>query len=72
MAVYRQHEDLIQVGAYKLGNNPGIDRAIDLKPQIERFLKQSQDTTVPWEVTLCELKQLLAPDSDDPSATRIN
>jgi flagellum-specific ATP synthase len=72
MAVYRQHEDLIQVGAYKLGNNPGIDRAIDLKPQIERFLKQSQDTTVSWEVTLCELKQLLAPDSDDPSATRIN
>lgn len=41
MAVYRDAEDLINIGAYKKGANPEIDRAIKLNPAIQGFLKQN-------------------------------
>ena len=31
MAVYKESEDLINIGAYKRGTNKKIDKAIDLK-----------------------------------------
>lgn len=41
MAVYREAEDLIKIGAYKMGSNPKIDRAIKFEGAIEHLLKQS-------------------------------
>lgn len=43
MAVYRDHEDLISVGAYRAGSNPLVDRAIQLQIDINRFLRQGVD-----------------------------
>ena len=43
MAVYREAEDLINIGAYKMGSSPKIDQAIKLEEPIERMLKQSID-----------------------------
>ncbi len=40
MAVYREAEDLINIGAYVEGSNPDIDRARQLRPRILQFLKQ--------------------------------
>ncbi|MFZ5632067.1 MAG: flagellar protein export ATPase FliI [Bacillota bacterium] len=40
MAVYRQSEDLINIGAYVKGSNPGIDEAINCYDSINTFLKQ--------------------------------
>ncbi|OQW50229.1 MAG: EscN/YscN/HrcN family type III secretion system ATPase [Proteobacteria bacterium SG_bin7] len=40
MAVYRDAEDLIRIGAYKQGANKTIDRAIALEPVIKSFLMQ--------------------------------
>ena len=40
IAVYRDAEDLINVGAYRRGANPKIDQAMDLQPEIDRFLRQ--------------------------------
>jgi flagellum-specific ATP synthase len=40
MAVYKEAADLINIGAYKSGSNERIDRAIQLQPAIEAFLKQ--------------------------------
>lgn len=40
IAVYRESEDLINIGAYKAGANPKIDRAIKLIDGINEFLKQ--------------------------------
>ncbi|MEA3402280.1 MAG: FliI/YscN family ATPase [Armatimonadota bacterium] len=40
MAVYAEHEDLITLGAYEAGSDPAVDRAIALRPQILRFLRQ--------------------------------
>ncbi|MEX2112373.1 MAG: FliI/YscN family ATPase [Pirellulales bacterium] len=43
LAVYREHEDLISIGAYHRGSNPLVDRAIDLREPIDHFLRQQVD-----------------------------
>jgi FliI/YscN family ATPase len=43
LAAYRECEDLILVGAYRRGTNPTVDRAIDLRGQIEAYLRQRVD-----------------------------
>jgi len=40
MAVYKETEDLINIGAYKSGTNPSVDHAIQLHDPIEDFLRQ--------------------------------
>ncbi|HLQ77525.1 MAG TPA: FliI/YscN family ATPase [Terriglobia bacterium] len=40
LAVHRDSEDLINIGAYKRGSNPRIDRAIEKIDSINGFLKQ--------------------------------
>lgn len=41
LAIYRQSEDLINIGAYKDGSNPGIDYAISKNDGMQSYLKQS-------------------------------
>lgn len=45
MSIYKEAEDLINIGAYKTGSNPKIDLAIKMAPSIERLLRQ--DVTEP-------------------------
>jgi flagellum-specific ATP synthase len=40
LAVYRENEDLINVGAYVKGSSAEIDRAITKVPRIYEFLRQ--------------------------------
>lgn len=40
LAVYKEAEDLINIGAYLKGSNPKIDYAISKIDQINSFLKQ--------------------------------
>lgn len=40
MSIYREAEDLINIGAYVKGSNPKIDKAIELNDFINRFLRQ--------------------------------
>ncbi|MGZ3689962.1 MAG: FliI/YscN family ATPase [Pseudobdellovibrio sp.] len=43
IATYRDAEDLINVGAYKAGANPKIDKAIRVIDQVNEFLRQKTD-----------------------------
>ena len=52
IAVYREAEDLINIGAYKQGANPEIDRAIQLHAAIQSFLKQGVPEHYSFEETL--------------------
>ena len=52
IAVYREAEDLINIGAYKEGANPEIDRAVKLHPAIQSFLKQRMTESYSFEETL--------------------
>ncbi len=40
LAVYREAEDLINIGAYVKGSNPKIDRAIEKIDELNKFLQQ--------------------------------
>ena len=40
MGLYRQHEDVISIGAYRSGSNPQLDVAISLQDEINHFLRQ--------------------------------
>jgi flagellum-specific ATP synthase len=40
LATYREAEDLITIGAYKPGQNPRVDRAVQLIDHLNQFLKQ--------------------------------
>jgi flagellum-specific ATP synthase len=41
LAVYREKEDLISIGAYQPGTDPLLDAAIALRPAMDGFLRQS-------------------------------
>ena len=40
LAVYREKEDLIDVGAYARGSDPEVDEAIDKRANLDAFLRQ--------------------------------
>ncbi|MEM9040059.1 MAG: FliI/YscN family ATPase, partial [Actinomycetota bacterium] len=41
LAAHRDARDLIEIGAYVAGSNPTVDRAVQLEPQINAFLRQT-------------------------------
>ncbi len=59
VAAYRRNEDLINIGAYREGANPTIDRAVRLMDRINAFLRQPMDVGVDLETSRRELLELL-------------
>lgn len=58
LAVYREAEDLINIGAYQPGSNPRIDRAIRVIDAVNGFLRQDIHEHTGWKLTLEQLDQL--------------
>ncbi len=58
LAVYREHEDLISVGAYRRGANRLVDIAIDMLPDIEQYLRQPVEQQASFQQSLDGLLQL--------------
>lgn len=58
LAVYRDAEDLINIGAYVSGSNEQIDLAIDLIDDLNGFLQQSVFEKPSWAQTVAELQQV--------------
>lgn len=58
MAVYRESEDLINIGAYNKGSNPKIDLAIEKIGPITAFLRQGINERSNFDETLKRLKAL--------------
>jgi flagellum-specific ATP synthase len=40
LAAYRDHEDLISIGAYRRGSNPQVDLAIEMQDALNLYLRQ--------------------------------
>jgi len=59
IAVYNEAEDLINIGAYREGSNPEIDRSIKLHAPIQGFLKQEMMEQYSFDETLDMMKGLL-------------
>ncbi|HEX9474787.1 MAG TPA: FliI/YscN family ATPase, partial [Steroidobacteraceae bacterium] len=62
LAAYEAVRDLIEVGAYRPGNQPATDRAILLYPLIEAWLAQPADERVGRAESAQQLRRLLAAD----------
>jgi flagellum-specific ATP synthase len=59
LAMYRENKDLIDVGMYQKGTNPRLDAAINLMPEINKFLQQSIKDSVNMNHTIETLKNLM-------------
>lgn len=60
LAVYKEAEDLINIGAYKPGSNPKIDRAVRVIDQVNDFLKQRVEDPTNFSNTVRMMQQILA------------
>ncbi|MFN8945171.1 MAG: FliI/YscN family ATPase [Pseudobdellovibrionaceae bacterium] len=59
LAIYKDAEDLINIGAYKQGNNPKIDKTIKIIDQLNDFLCQRVEDQATMNQTLRSLQQIL-------------
>ena len=55
LAAYERSEDLIRIGAYQKGSDPVLDRAVEILPRLNEFLRQGTDE---MPVLAAVLKQL--------------
>lgn len=59
LSVCRKNQDLVSIGAYKKGADPGIDSAFELKPRLDLYLQQSMKESVPYDMCFNMLKSVL-------------
>ena len=59
-ARYNRSRDLINVGAYVSGSDPELDRAIDIFPRLEEFLRQDMGECDMYRDSVARLEQALA------------
>lgn len=57
-SIYRQNQDLINVGAYSPGTDTRIDEAIHMHPHLLAFLSQAMRTPMNWQESIQCLKSL--------------
>jgi flagellum-specific ATP synthase len=57
-ARYQRSRDLISVGAYASGHDPALDQAIQMQPQLERFLQQGMRECQPYAGSVSQLAAL--------------
>jgi flagellum-specific ATP synthase len=68
-STYRQHRDLISVGAYQKGADPRIDEAMVYHPRIMEFLQQNMHEPVSLVDSLDDLDKLIVRKSALPATT---
>src|SRR6187399_2901681 len=58
LAAYRDHEDLISIGAYRQGANPAVDAAIAMRDEVQKYLRQAVEDRSSVELSRAALVQL--------------
>ena len=56
LARYRRSRDLVTIGAYQRGSDPGLDEALNCLPGIEAFLRQRPDEPANLETAVMGLE----------------
>ena len=57
--IYRENQELIQLGLYKRGSSPTVDLSIYAHEKVEAFIKQGIDEKVSLEDSLLKLQDLV-------------
>lgn len=60
VSLRERHRDMIEIGAYRAGSNPELDKAIEMYPGIERFMFQGPDETETRQQSFARLGALFA------------
>ena len=55
LAAYAENEDLINIGAYRKGSNRTLDAAVEMRDEINRFLRQQVDERIELSQVRSEL-----------------
>lgn len=71
MSLYKQKEDMISIGAYTMGINPELDKAIELQGAINDFLTQDVNVKVSISESFDALRSLIHNPQQTPSTTAI-
>ncbi|QDU26970.1 Flagellum-specific ATP synthase [Anatilimnocola aggregata] len=58
LSAYRDHEDLISIGAYRSGANPTVDMAIAMRDELQKYLRQTVEDRSSVELARTALIQL--------------
>jgi flagellum-specific ATP synthase len=58
LSAWREHEDLISIGAYRSGANPTVDAAIAMREEINRYLRQAVEDGTSVDSARAELVKL--------------
>jgi flagellar biosynthesis/type III secretory pathway ATPase len=57
LATWQENEELVRLGAYRKGTDPAVDRAIQLKPAIDAFLRQRVEEAESFEQVVAQLQR---------------
>ena len=58
LAAYAHSEDLIRIGAYQRGSDAVLDRAVEVLPKVDEFLRQSTSSLCTFAETVQMLSTL--------------
>ncbi len=67
LAVYRKHEDMINIGAYKEGSNPKVDRAIRMIESLKMYLRQEMNERYKFRDSVVQLQKLFVGNDNEPA-----
>lgn len=60
LSICRKNQDLVSIGAYKPGTDKAIDSAFTLKPRLDNYLQQEMKESVPYDMCIGMLKNVLS------------
>ncbi|PJC88265.1 flagellum-specific ATP synthase FliI [Vibrio sp. HA2012] len=59
LSICRKNQDLVSIGAYKPGTDNAIDSAFTIKPSLDQYLQQSMKESVPYDMCINMLRNVL-------------
>lgn len=59
LSLREKHKDIVEIGAYKAGSNPELDRALEVYPKIQDFLIQGDEKIYQRTELFNELKAIV-------------
>lgn len=60
LSVFEKNHQMIEIGAYRAGTNPELDRAVKLMPELNRFLRQGTEQPTTRADSLRALQSILS------------
>jgi len=66
ISIFRKVEDMVNIGAYNIGTNPEIDKAILMMPKINDFLQQEVSDKQDYPTSISSLLSVTNSQSDQP------